>query len=1007
MYLPELLLNPRKASLRMSPFTKELPGGQARKLEYYFGDRASDDIGERVLYSRDASTPPGTLKMLLKRDAWAVVRPQVRGELYELLEYANVNSIPIVPRGSGTSGYGGSVPTEGGVVVDLRAFNKVLSVDKAAKLVRVESNVTFANLEKALRKQGLALRQYPTSFHAATVAGWVAQGGGGVGSLKYGPFSSDVVEVLLLAPDGTLHALKGPDLDLVNGAFGTTGFILEVVLKVREAKQELSYLATFDDESKCHRAARRLALESGAWSLSVFSPEYAELVNKAAGSRLLPTKNGLLVTLESADEPRAVEIVKGVVLTEGGALAKEADAQKAWDNRFNHLNLKRLGPSVVVAETAIHAERLHEGWSAAWSAQKMERSCIWAISVSPQTFDIIYYGLDDERRATYPTALGNALAVIDAVKKEGGQSYATGVLASNESKAVLGKPRLKMLKKWRKATDKRSVFNPGPVLGARTRLMPLPVRDFPLQLKLAGPVLKLQRGWFEYPGGDKEDPYQAAIQRAMGRVHAGDLGELATEVTTCIFCGMCNAVAPEGQTSPWESAQPRGRVQLAKAVIEGRATISPRTQRNVAWTALEHNADAVCPVAIPIQRVTDLLLGAAVSANGALPEHLALAENVKKSGNVLGKPAEKRSAWVNVGFDPVSSTMFVADDVAAYDAPEVAQSAALALLNAGYPVGHMGKADAGSAAALFETGQRAAAAEAVAPFLEALAKKNVKAVVTPDANAARVMALDWPLVGKANEVAVPEVQHTSTVLAELLKAKKLEIDASKKLAKKIAVHAPEGLNPAQRAAVMELAKAAGATIVDLPHHECGHGRGLKLLDETLSSRMAEQCVRAAQDAGAEVLLTMSPGCYQQLKTTAKKAKATVEVQDLHVVLTQVMKAAAGGVAAAPVAGPAEPAKPAEPEIPPDHYRVEFVKEGVVLAVHKNQNLLEAGSEAGLDLPSSCKAGSCDTCSARWEGTAADQSAGSALSPDQQKKYVLTCIARPRGPIKLWSDERPK
>src|ERR1051326_8441791 len=99
MDLLELALNPRLASRRMSPFTRGMPAGMSRKLEYYFGDRATSDVGERVLYSRDASTPPGTLKMLLKRDAWAVVRPVVRGELLELLAFARVNGVPIVPRG--------------------------------------------------------------------------------------------------------------------------------------------------------------------------------------------------------------------------------------------------------------------------------------------------------------------------------------------------------------------------------------------------------------------------------------------------------------------------------------------------------------------------------------------------------------------------------------------------------------------------------------------------------------------------------------------------------------------------------------------------------------------------------------------------------------------------------------------------------------------------------------------------------------------------------------------
>lgn len=994
MDLLELALNPAKATQRMSPFTNELPKGQARKLEYYFGDRASDDIAERVLYSRDAAEPPTTLKMLLKRDAWAVVRPQVRGELLELLQFAKQNGVPIVPRGAGTSGYGGALPTEGGVVVDMRGFNKILAVDKAAQTVRVEGNVTFFQLEEALRAHGLALRQYPTSYHSATIAGWLSQGGGGVGSAKYGPFRNDVVNVRILAPDGREWLFDTvADMDLVSETHGAAGFILEVTLRVREARPLTHFLASFDDTEAAQAAARRALLEARPYNVSMFTQAFAEMVNKAANARLLPQKAGVLVTLEDAT-PVATEIVKGVILTGGGNAAKEADAQKAWDNRFNHLNLKRLGPSVVVAESVVSADLLGKALLAAADASRIERSCLWAIAISPTEFDVIYYGLDDERRGTYPLAMGNALAVIDAVKGVGGRSYSTGVLAANESKAVLGASRVKALKQWRKKTDKKEIFNPGPVTGARTRLMPLPVHDFPLQMKVAGPLLKVQRGVLAHA----PDPQFSAMQRALGRVHAGDLGSLATEVTTCIFCGICNAYAPEARAMPWESAMPRGRVQLAKAVIEGRAVLSPRVHRNVAWTALEHGPDAVCPVAIPIQRVTDLLLAACVQQFGPLPEQAAMAEQY------AGKD---RMKWVNVGFDPVSTTMFLADDVAAFEANEVAQNAALALLNAGYPVGHMGKDDGPSGAALFETGQRAAADAAVAPLLEKLAKRGVRAIVTPDANAARAIALDWPLVGKANDVAVPEAMHTSTVIADLLKAKKLEIDGEKRLAKKVVVHAPEGLTQVQRTAVAEIAKAVAVNVIPCEHAECGQGRGLKLLDDSLAQKMAEGCLKSAMAAGAEVVLTMSPGCYQTLRAAAKKAKAGVEVMDLHVALAQTMKAAAGGVAAAPVAASAEPQAPVEPEIPPDHFRVEFVKEGVVLAVHKNQNILAAGADAGLDLPSSCKAGSCDTCSARWEGNPPDQSAGSALNAEQQKTFVLTCIARPRGPVKIWSDERPK
>jgi ferredoxin len=170
--------------------------------------------------------------------------------------------------------------------------------------------------------------------------------------------------------------------------------------------------------------------------------------------------------------------------------------------------------------------------------------------------------------------------------------------------------------------------------------------------------------------------------------------------------------------------------------------------------------------------------------------------------------------------------------------------------------------------------------------------------------------------------------------------------------------------------------------------------------------MAERALKQAEAAGAQAIVAASPACYQTLRTAAKKAKAKVEVLELNALVATHMKAREGGAAVA-VVEPAEPEAEKEPEIPEGSFRVEYVKEKKVLAVDKNTSILDAALEAGLDLPYSCRAGSCDTCSARWEGTAADQSAGSALTPQQQATFVLTCIARPKGPIKLWTDERPK
>lgn len=76
--------------------------------------------------------------------------------------------------------------------------------------------------------------------------------------------------------------------------------------------------------------------------------------------------------------------------------------------------------------------------------------------------------------------------------------------------------------------------------------------------------------------------------------------------------------------------------------------------------------------------------------------------------------------------------------------------------------------------------------------------------------------------------------------------------------------------------------------------------------------------------------------------------------------------------------------------------LEFEDEDYELDVAGDEYVLDAGLDAGLDLPYSCRNGNCTTCTGELLDGAVDQSEGMALDRgDREDGYVLLCSACPR------------
>lgn len=89
------------------------------------------------------------------------------------------------------------------------------------------------------------------------------------------------------------------------------------------------------------------------------------------------------------------------------------------------------------------------------------------------------------------------------------------------------------------------------------------------------------------------------------------------------------------------------------------------------------------------------------------------------------------------------------------------------------------------------------------------------------------------------------------------------------------------------------------------------------------------------------------------------------------------------------------------------HKVEITHQGKTqtIAVAESQTILQAATDAGINLPFSCSAGVCTTCAAQILSGEVEQSDGMGVSPELQAEgYVLLCVAYPRSDIKLESEK---
>jgi FAD/FMN-containing dehydrogenase len=184
----------------------------------------------------------------------AVVQPGTLTELERVVAVGVTQRVPMTVRGAGTGNYGQSVPLYGGILLDMRRLNRIVSIEDEA--IEVEAGAIWGDVEIAARQSDRELRIMPTTYHVATVGGFLAGGSGGLGAVTYGRTWDNhnfaAVDLLTAEDPPRSIRLEGDDLRFVLHTYGTVGIVARLRLPLVAARAWQGWYATFDSFDACY-----------------------------------------------------------------------------------------------------------------------------------------------------------------------------------------------------------------------------------------------------------------------------------------------------------------------------------------------------------------------------------------------------------------------------------------------------------------------------------------------------------------------------------------------------------------------------------------------------------------------------------------------------------------------------------------------------------------------------------------------------------------------------------
>lgn len=413
------------------------------------------------------------------------VQPIDAEEISKIVKLANTFLVPIYPRGSATSLSGGSLPVEGGIILDMSQMSKKLVIDKENLLAIASPGVITANIHQEAEKVGLFYPPDPSSSHVSTIGGNLLENSSGPKGLKYGTTKEYVIGLEVVTPTGdivrtggkTVKNVTGYDLTrLIVGSEGTLGIVTEVILRlIPKPKARKTLLATFGQ-----------LVDSGYAITNILSngilPAAMELMDNSCIRAVenyqptgLPLDAEALLVIEVDGHPLAIdEEIKAceeICLSVGATTVKVAKTDKERDEIWKARKMvspaiTQLGPTKISEDATVPRSQI---------PAMMER--LKEIR-EKYNLTLVVFGhagdgnmhpniITDKRNKEEMKRVENAVSeIFEAAVQLGGTlsgEHGIGILKAPYMEMELGKAGLELMRSIKQAWDPNNILNPGKI----------------------------------------------------------------------------------------------------------------------------------------------------------------------------------------------------------------------------------------------------------------------------------------------------------------------------------------------------------------------------------------------------------------------------------------------------------------------------------------------------------------------------------------------------------------